>query len=115
LLIAAVGLYSVVAYGVVQRRHEMGVRIALGAQARDVVRLVTAEVLGTAMLAVAIGTAVVLAAGRWIQPLMFRTSPRDPLTLAAGGAILIAIALIAGLIPALRATRIDPNVALRSE
>jgi predicted permease len=115
LLIAAVGLYSVVAYGVVQRKHEMGVRIALGAQARDVVRLVTAEVLGTAILAVAIGSAVVLGAARWIQPLLFRTSPRDPVTLVVGGGMLIAIAVVAGLIPALRATRIDPNVALRSE
>lgn len=115
LLIAAVGLYSVVAYGVVQRKHEMGVRIALGAQAGDVVRLVTAEVLGTAIVAVAIGSAVVLGAARWIQPLMFRTSSRDPVTLLAGGGMLIAIAVAAGVIPALRATRIDPNVVLKSE
>ncbi|MGH7524011.1 MAG: ADOP family duplicated permease [Gemmatimonadales bacterium] len=115
LLIAAMGLYSVVSYGVTQRKHEMGVRVALGAQTRDIVRLVTGEVLAIVLIAVAIGVAVVFAVARWVGPLLFGTSPRDPATLATGGGILVVVALAAGWIPALRAARADPNAALRSE
>lgn len=115
LLIAGMGLYSVVTYGVTQRRHEMGVRLALGAQRRDIVRLVTGEVLGIVLIAVAIGVAVVFAAAHRVAPLLFGTSPRDPATLVAGGGILVVIAVAAGWIPARRAASGDPNAALRSD
>jgi putative ABC transport system permease protein len=115
LLVAAVGLYSVVAYGVAQRRHELGIRMALGAHAGDVVRLVLSEVLRTAIIAVVIGAAVALIAGRRIQPLLFDVSPRDPLTFFGCAAVILATATVASVIPALRAGRTDPNVALRAE
>ena len=78
LVVAAVGLYSVVAYGVAQRSHELGVRLALGAQQRDVIRLVVGEGLRTAAVAVTLGLLAALVAARWIAPLLFNTSPRDP-------------------------------------
>ena len=114
-LVAAVGLYSVVAYGVAQRSHELGVRVALGAQAPDVVRLVLGEALRVALVAAAIGTAAAAFAAKWIAPLLFDTSPRDPVILASVACGLLAIAAIASLGPALRAARVDPNVALRAD
>lgn len=115
LVVAAVGLYSVIAYGVAQRTHELGVRVALGAQARDVVRLVLVEALRVAALAAAIGTLAALVAGKWIKPLLFETSPRDPWILGAVAMAMLVIATIASLSPALRAARVDPNIALRAD
>jgi predicted permease len=115
LLVAAVGLYSVVAYGVAQRTHELGVRVALGAQTRDVVRLVLGEGLRLAAIAVAIGTIIAMVAGRWVAPLLFDTSPRDPAILAGVAALLVAISAAASFLPALRAARVDPNIALRAD
>jgi putative ABC transport system permease protein len=115
LLVAAVGLYSVISYGVAQRTHELGVRVALGARMRDVVGLVVGEGLRLAVLAVAIGVAVAMVAARWVAPLLFSTSPRDPLVYVAVTVTLVAIALLASVVPALRASRVDPNLALRSD
>ncbi len=115
LLVAAVGLYSVVSYGVAQRTHELGVRVALGAQARDVVRLVLGEGLRLAIIAVVIGIAIAIAAGRWVAPLLFDTSPRDPAILAGVALVLVAISAAASFIPARRAARVDPNIALRAD
>ena len=78
LVLAAIGLYSVIAYNVAQRTHELGVRVALGAQSRDVVRLVVVEGLRLAVVGVAIGAGVALLAGRWVKPLLFNVSPKDP-------------------------------------
>ena len=113
LLVAAVGLYGVIAYTVAQRMHELGVRIALGAQQHDVVRLVVGQGVSFAIAGVVIGLSVAFVAARWIQPLLFQQSAMDPLTYGAVGAIILVVALVASAIPARRATRADPNVALR--
>jgi putative ABC transport system permease protein len=115
LVVAAVGLYGIVSYNIAQRMHELGVRVALGARSGDVVGLVVGQGIFFAMSGVGIGLALALAAARWIQPLLFRESARDPLIYGAVGALLILVALLASAMPALRATRADPNSALRSE
>jgi len=115
LVLAAIGLYSVIAYNVAQRTHELGVRVALGAQTRDVVRLVVVDGLRLAAVGVAIGAGVALLAGRWVKPLLFDVSPKDPAVFAVVSVTLIAVAIAASWLPALRASRVDPNVALRSD
>jgi predicted permease len=115
LVLAAIGLYSVIAYDVAQRTQELGVRIALGARIGDLVRLVMGDGLRFALLGVAIGGGVALWAGRWIGPLLFSESPRDPLVFGLATGVLLAAALLASALPALRASRVDPNVALRAE
>jgi ABC-type antimicrobial peptide transport system permease subunit len=115
LLLAAVGLYSVIAYGVTQRTHELGVRVALGARTADVLRLVVGEGLRVAVAGVSVGAVVALWAGRWLAPLLFNVSPRDPSVFAAVTAALLVVALAASLLPALRATRVDPATALRAD
>ena len=115
LLLAAVGLYGVIAFDVTQRTHEMGVRVALGAQRRHVLRLVLLEGVRLAAVGVVAGVALALLGGRYLTALLFHVSPRDPLVLAAGGLTLLAVAVAASLVPALRALRVDPNVALRTE
>jgi predicted permease len=115
LIVAAVGLYSVIAYNVSQRTHELGVRVALGARTTDVVRIVLADALRLAAVAVVLGTLAVLYAGRWIEPLLFGTSARDPMIIAGIGAGILAIAALASFAPALRAARVDPATALRAD
>jgi putative ABC transport system permease protein len=115
LTLAAVGLYSVIAYNVVQRTHEMGVRLALGAQLRDVVTLVVGQGVRHSVAGIVIGCAIALAAGRWIKPLLFDESADDPAVYVVVTLILLTVAVAASLIPARRAARVDPNVALRSE
>jgi len=115
LVVAAIGLYSVIAYGVAQRTHELGVRLALGAESRDLVRLVLGEGLRLSAVALALGLAVALLAGRFVAPLLFETSPRDPSVLAAVAAVLLVTSVAASALPALRAARVDPNRALRDE
>jgi putative ABC transport system permease protein len=115
LIVAAVGLYGVINYNVAQRTHELGVRIALGAQSRDVVRLVVGQGVAFASAGVAIGVALALLSAKWIQPLLFQEPARDPSTYAAVGVLLIGVGLAASAIPAFRATRADPNAALRSD
>ena len=115
LLVAVVGLYGVITYNVAQRMHELGVRIALGAQSRDVIRLVVGQGLRFAVTGVVIGLATSLAVSRWVQPLLFQQSARDPAIYGAVATLLLAVALAASALPAFRATRADPNSALRSD
>jgi putative ABC transport system permease protein len=113
--LAAIGIYGVVAYGVTQRRHEMGVRIALGAQRRDVVRLVIVRALRPVAVGIVFGLVAAVAATRVVQGLLYGTSPHDPATYAATAALLVAIAAIAAYAPSRRAARADPVSALRAE
>jgi putative ABC transport system permease protein len=115
LVLAAVGLYSVIAYNVTQRTHELGVRIALGAQTADVTRLVATEGLKLAAAGVAFGAASSLIAAKWVKPLLFNESARDPVVLAFVSALLVSVAVAASWAPARRASRVDPQVALRTE
>jgi len=115
LLLAAVGLYSVIAYNVTQRSHELGVRIALGAQARDVLRLVVGSGLRIAIAGTVIGGSIALVAGRFIAPLLYHVSAKDPLIYVMAALTLVGVAVLASLMPAMRATRVDPNVALRAD
>ena len=115
LVLAAVGLYSVIAYNVAQRTHELGVRRALGAQSSHVVRLVVSDGLRLAAIGVAIGVAVALYAAKFVKPLLFNVSPTDPWVFGLVALTLVAVALAASWIPAVRASRVDANVALRSD
>jgi putative ABC transport system permease protein len=115
LLVAAVGLYSVIAYNVAQRTQELGVRIALGAQSPDVVRLVVGEGMRVSVMGIVIGSIVALAAARYIGPLLFDVSPTDPAVFAGVAGALIVVAIAASVVPALRASRVDPSVALRGD
>jgi ABC-type antimicrobial peptide transport system permease subunit len=115
LAVAAVGLYGAVAYTVAQRTREFGVRAALGAGARDLVRLVLGQGLRTVAVGAVIGAVGAVAAGRLLQGKLYGVDPLDPLTLAATGLVLAAAALLATWLPARRAARVDPAVALRAE
>jgi putative ABC transport system permease protein len=115
LVVAAVGLYGVIGYNVTQRMHELGVRVALGAQVRDILGLVVGQGVRLAAAGVASGTLLAYGASRWIEPLLFRQSAKDPVVYALVGAMLMLVALAASAAPALRASRADPNTALRSE
>jgi putative ABC transport system permease protein len=114
-VLAAVGLYGVLAFIVSQRRREIGVRMALGAQPRDVIADVMGQGLRLAGLGVVIGIALALAGTRLLSSLLFATSPTDALTFAVVATLLVAIATVASLVPALRASRVDPLIALRDE
>jgi putative ABC transport system permease protein len=115
LIVAAVGLYGVIAYGVAQRMHELGVRIALGAGQANIVRLVVGQGIAFAVSGVAIGLGATLVAARWVEPLLFRESARDPFIYGGVGIVIVLVALLASAAPAMRATRADPNAALRSD
>ena len=115
LLVAAVGLYSVIAYTVAQRTRELGVRIALGARSADVLRLVVGEGLRVAALALVLGAGLAVLAGRWVKPLLYQVSERDPATFALVAATLLVVAVAASLVPALRAARVDPSVSFRAD
>jgi putative ABC transport system permease protein len=113
-LLAGVGLYGALSYAVTQRTREMGVRVALGATAADVTRLVVGDGLRLALAGVVVGLAVSLAAGPWIGGLLFEVSPRDPAVFAIVTALLLAVTLLAAFVPSRQATRVDPVVALRA-
>ena len=115
LLLAVIGIYGVVSYSVAQRTPEIGVRLALGATGRDVLRMVVRQALALIAAGVVIGVGLSLALGSLMRTLLFEVSPRDPATLAAIASGLALVGLVASLVPALRATRVDPLVALRSE
>jgi predicted permease len=115
LLLAAVGIYSVLSYSVRRRVREIGIRMALGAQIGDVLRLVVLEGMKPALLGLAIGVAGALALGRVVSKLIYGVSAADPATFAAVSALLAAVALAASVIPAYRATRVEPVKTLREE
>ncbi len=115
LVLAAIGLYSVIAYDVAQRRHELGVRIALGARLADVLRLVVGDGVRFAVIGVGAGGVIALLAGRWIEPLLFEVSASDPVIYGAVTAVLLAVAALASMVPALRAAKVNPSTALRGE
>jgi len=115
LVLAAIGIYSVLSYSVKRRVTEIGIRLALGARVPDVLRMVVIEGMKPALLGVAIGVVAALALGRVISTLIFEVKPSDPLTFVAVALLLAAVACLASIIPAYRAAKVDPMVALRYE
>jgi putative ABC transport system permease protein len=115
LVVAAVGVYSVIAYSVSLRAHEMGVRIALGAQIRDIGRLVIGEGFRTVALGIGAGVLLALAGGKLVASLLYGISPRDPAIMIGAAAVLGVIGIAASVIPAWRAARVDPLSTLRME
>jgi putative ABC transport system permease protein len=115
LVLAAVGIYSVLAYAVRQRQREIGIRIALGAQLDDVLRMVLVEGMRPALIGVTLGLAGAFALKRAISSLIFGVSESDPLTFLSVSVLLAMVALVASILPAYRATKVDPMRALREE
>ncbi|MFI5177099.1 MAG: ABC transporter permease [Vicinamibacterales bacterium] len=115
LIVAAIGIYSVMSYLVADRTHEIGVRMALGARRSDVARLILRGSVAMAAVGVAGGSLIAAAASRFVEPLLFNVSARDPIVYAAVAAVLLVVALAAGVIPTVRANRINPLEALRVE
>ena len=115
LLLAAIGIYGVISYSVTQRTHEMGLRIALGAKPGDLAALIVRQGMKLALVGVAVGTAASLGLTQLMSSLLYGVRPNDPITLVGGALLLAAVALLGCYIPARRAAKVDPIVALRQE
>jgi putative ABC transport system permease protein len=115
LLLAAVGIYGVISYGVSQRIQEIGIRLALGAKTRDVLLMIVRQGMGLAIVGITFGLVGAFALTRLMKALLFEVSPTDPVTFLGTACVLILVALLACLIPARRATKVNPLIALRYE
>lgn len=115
LLLASIGLYGILSYAVARRTNEIGIRMALGAQARDVLMLILREALLLVLVGVGLGLPLVLVATRFASTLLFDLTPNDPVSLSLAGLVMLGIAMAASYLPARRATKVDPLVALRYE
>jgi ABC-type antimicrobial peptide transport system permease subunit len=115
LALAAIGIFGVLSYAVAQRTREIGIRMALGARERSVVQLVVRQAMTLVGTGVIIGTIAALFLSKTMAKMLFGVTPNDPTTFAAGAFVLIAVALLASYVPARRATRVDPIIALRAE
>jgi putative ABC transport system permease protein len=113
LVLAAVGIYGVMSYSVAQRTREIGIRMALGAQRSDVMKMTIGQGLRLVLTGVAIGLAAAFVLTRVMSTLLFGVSPTDPVTFISISIVLVSVAVLAGYVPALRATRVDPMFALR--
>jgi putative ABC transport system permease protein len=115
LLLAGLGIYGVISYLVSERTHEIGIRLALGAQSRNILRMVLRQGLGLAIAGASVGLICALIVSHLMAGLLYGVRPTDPLTFTGVALLLIGVALLACYIPARRAIRVDPLVALRHE
>lgn len=115
LLLACIGLYGILSYGVASRTNEIGIRMALGAQARNVFWLILREALVLVIFGIVLGLPIIFAVTRLASTLLFGLTPTDPVSLGFAGLLMLAVAFVAGYLPSRRATKVDPMVALRCE
>lgn len=115
LLVAAVGLFGLMSYNVSRRTNEIGIRMALGAQRQDVLRLVLSESMVLVGIGIVAGLAIAIGASRFVQAQLYGTPPNDPISIATALAVMLGVAMLAGFLPARRASKVDPMIALRYE
>jgi ABC-type antimicrobial peptide transport system permease subunit len=115
LIVAGLGLYSIMAHAVAWRRHEIGVRLALGARPRSIATLIVGRGAVLATIGIGLGLIIAFGARHWVEPLLFNTSATDPFVFSGVAAVLEALALLAGWLPAQRAASVSPTEALRAE